>query len=72
MRKVAAEQTHHPVLIFWIIAGWIGFFILPWYGVEDGFFRLGWLIDGWPLDEDYAPAAFLIGQGEKLLSLIHI
>nr|WP_299723823.1 iron ABC transporter permease [uncultured Tateyamaria sp.] len=53
-------------MIFWIIAGWAGLLILPWYGVEDGFFALEWLFDGYPLDEDYAPAAFLIGQGEKL------
>lgn len=53
-------------MIFWIVAGWVGFCILPWYGVEDGFFAFEWLIDGYPFDEDYAPAAFLIGQGEKL------
>ncbi|CUH41551.1 Sulfate transport system permease protein CysW [Ruegeria atlantica] len=52
-------------MIFWIVAGWGGFCILPWYGVEDGFFAFEWLIDGYPFDEDYAPAAFLIGQGEK-------
>jgi len=66
VRKAANEQTTHPVLIFWIIAGWVGYFVLPWYGVEDGFFRLAWLFDGWPVDEDFAPAAFLIAQGEKL------
>jgi len=66
MRKVTAEQTRHPVLMFWIIAGWVGFLILPWYGVEDGFFRLLWLFDGYPFEFDYAPAAFLVGQGEKM------
>ncbi|WFE88794.1 iron ABC transporter permease [Roseibium porphyridii] len=55
-----------PVLIFWIIAGWVGFCLLPWYGIEDGFWSFEWLIDGYPFDEDYAPAAFLIAQGEKL------
>ncbi|WP_413842714.1 ABC transporter permease [Tateyamaria sp.] len=53
-------------MIFWIVAGWVGFCILPWYGVEDGFFAFEWLVDGYPFDEDYAPAAFLIGQGEKV------
>lgn len=66
MRHAASEQTAHPVLIFWIVAGWVGFFVLPWYGVEDGFFRFGWLLDGYPFDEDYAPAAFLVARGEKL------
>jgi len=66
VRIAASERTTHPVLIFWIAAGWVGFCLLPWYGVEDGFFSFGWLVDGYPFDEDYAPAAFLIGQGEKL------
>jgi len=38
---------------------------VPWYGVED-FFKFEWLIDGYPFDADYAPAAFLLGQAEKL------
>ncbi|MBA3911481.1 MAG: iron ABC transporter permease [Rhodobacter sp.] len=65
MRAVSLERTTHPVLIFWIIAGWVGYLILPWYGVE-GFWSFEWLVDGWPLDEDYAPAAVLIGMGQKL------
>lgn len=65
MRTVSLEQTTHPVLIFWIIAGWVGYWILPWYGVE-GFWSFEWLVDGWPLDDDYAPAAVLVGMGQKL------
>lgn len=65
MRTITSEQTANPVLIFWIIAGLVGFFLLPWYGVED-FFTFEWLIDGYPFDEDYAPAAFLTAQGAKL------
>lgn len=53
------------MLIFWIVAGWIGYCILPWYGVE-GFWSFEWLADGWPLDDDYAPAAVLIAMGQKL------
>ncbi|MDC1272082.1 iron ABC transporter permease [Planktomarina temperata] len=45
--------------------GLVGFFAVPWYGVED-FFKFEWLIDGYPFDADYAPAAFLLGQAEKL------
>lgn len=48
------------------MAGWVGFCLLPWYMVEDGLWSFHWLFDGYPFDEDYAPAAFLIGQGEKL------
>ncbi len=64
MRAVTTEKTTHPVLIFWIVTGWVGFALLPWYGVED-FWFLDWLTEGWPTDSDYAPAAFLLGQGEK-------
>ena len=65
MRQVTSDKATNPVLIFWIIAGLAGFFILPWYGIED-FFRFEWLVDGYPFDSDYAPGIFLIGQGEKL------
>ncbi|WP_050524506.1 ABC transporter permease [Pseudorhodobacter wandonensis] len=65
MRTVTSERTTHPVLIFWIIAGWVGYFLLPWYGVED-FYSLEWLFDGYPTDPDHAPAAMLIALGQKL------
>ncbi|WP_193140808.1 MULTISPECIES: ABC transporter permease [unclassified Meridianimarinicoccus] len=66
MRDAASTKTTHPVLTFWVLAGWVGFCLLPWYGVEDGFFGFSWLLEGYPLDEDFAPAAFLLAQGEKL------
>lgn len=66
MPIVNPRTAAHPVLAFWLIAGWAGFFVLPWYGIEDGFFAFEWLVDGYPFDEDYAPAAFLIAAGEKL------
>lgn len=66
MRNEVTKEARHPVLIFWIIVGWVGFFLVPWYGVEDGFFRFEWLFDGYPFDSDYAPAAFLLAQGKKL------
>jgi iron(III) transport system permease protein len=33
----------------------VGYAILPWYVIEDGFWSFLWLIDGWPFDGDYAP-----------------
>lgn len=63
---LVSKNTTPPVLILWIIAGWVGFGLLPWYGIEDGFWTFEWLLDGYPFDEDYAPAVFLIAQGEKL------
>jgi iron(III) transport system permease protein len=56
----------HPVVVLWMIAGWVGFAVLPWYGIDDNVFTLSWLLDGWPLDEDVAPAAFLAATGRKL------
>src|SRR5690606_29478143 len=36
------------------------------YGLSDNFFTFAWLLDGWPLSEEVAPALFLVLQGEKL------
>jgi iron(III) transport system permease protein len=66
VRGSGQETTSHPVLTFWVVAGWVGFCLLPWYGVEDGLWSFEWLFDGYPFDSDYAPALFLIMQGEKL------
>ncbi len=62
----STTNTAHSVLIFWIAAGWVGYCLLPWYMVEDGFWSFHWLVDGYPFDDDYAPAAFLVAQGKKL------
>ena len=59
------NKAANPVLIFWIVMGLAGFFILPWYGVED-FFLFEWLTEGYPFDTDYAPAGFLLLQKEKI------
>lgn len=66
MKISSSDNKTLPVLIFWIFAGWVGFAVLPWYGVEDGFFSFDWVFDGYPMDRDYAPAAFLLAQGKNL------
>lgn len=45
--------------------GWFGFAVLPWFGVEDGFFGFSWLFEGYPLDSEFAPALILNLKGEK-------
>jgi iron(III) transport system permease protein len=65
VRQSTSDRATQPVLIFWIIAGWVGFALLPWYGVEN-FYSFEWLLEGWPVDADFAPAAFLIAMGQKL------
>lgn len=49
-----------------MIVGWAGFCLVPWYGIEDGFFSFAWLFEDFPFDTDVAPGLFLILQGEKL------
>ena len=50
-------------LAFWMSIGWAGFLVLPWYLIEDGFWALEWIADGYPLDQDYAPALVHVFQG---------
>ena len=66
MRRRDVPTTIHPIAALWLAVGWIGFAVLPWYGLEDNFFSLRWLFDGYPLNEDVAPALFLVLQGKKL------
>ncbi len=45
MKPLASlKQPANPVLIFWIAIGLVGFFAVPWYGVED-FFKFEWCVD---------------------------
>lgn len=55
-----------PTVLLWVVVGLAGFCLLPWYAVDGGFWSFGWLFDGWPLDDEVAPALFLALQGEKL------
>ena len=59
-------KTAHPTLILWLIVGWAGFFLLPWYGVDRGIFTFGWLFEGYPFDDDVAPALFHTLSGKEL------
>lgn len=65
MRGKAEFTNFHPAVLLWMVAGWIGFAVLPWYGLEDNFFSLSWLFEGYPLDSEFAPALFLVAQGQK-------
>ena len=51
-------------LAFWGLVGWLGFAILPWYVIEDGFWSFEWIVDGYPLDADYAPALLQVINGD--------
>ncbi len=54
------------VALLWLTVALAGFCLFPWYMLEDGLFSFEWLFDGYPFDTDYAPALFLLVQGEKL------
>ena len=64
----APPAALHPTVVLWTAVGLVGFCLLPWYAVDDGFFTLRWLFDGWPLDEDVAPALFLVAPGREALA----
>ncbi|MGF1627922.1 MAG: ABC transporter permease [Kiloniellaceae bacterium] len=49
----------------WLAVGWIGFAILPWYGIEYGFWNFEWLFEGYPADGDSAPGLLQIFLGGK-------
>jgi iron(III) transport system permease protein len=47
-------------------AALIGVTLLPWYAIEDGFWALNWLLHGYPLATETAPALFLWLKGANL------
>ncbi len=54
------------IVSLWLAVGLIGFFVLPWYALEDAFWSFGWLLDGYPLDRDTAPAIIQIATYGKV------
>ena len=59
------SYKQNPTIMLWLMVGLFASLVLPWYGIEDGFFGFEWIIDGYPVDSDYAPLAFLLAYGEK-------
>lgn len=49
----------------WWLVGLAGYCLLPWYVLDEGLWSFEWLWGGYPFDSDYAPALFLLLQGEK-------
>jgi iron(III) transport system permease protein len=66
MRTGQPKGPLDPAVILWVAAGWVGFALLPWYGLDRGFWNFGWLFSGYPFDSKVAPALFLVLKGEKL------
>lgn len=66
MHRNSANDSARSTSVLWLIVGWAGFSLIPWYGIEDGFFSFDWLFGGYPFDAEYAPALFLLLTGKKL------
>lgn len=66
MRAETTTAGFQPVLLLWFILGWVGFGLIPWYGLDSNFFSLSWLLRGYPFNEKVAPGLFLVLQGKKL------
>lgn len=49
----------------WLAVGLLGSLLLPWYGIEDGFFSFEWMVSDYLFDTDYAPLFWLLVMGEK-------
>ena len=50
----------------WFIVGLAGFLILPWYGVSGGFWSFEWIVEGYPVNPEVAPAIVLVFAGGRL------
>lgn len=66
MAERSAGWPLHPTIVLWMVVGWVGYAVLPWYAVDDGFWSFAWAGDGWPLDEDTGSALLIAAQGMKL------
>ena len=42
----------NPTIMLWLMVGLFASLVVPWYGIEDGFFGFEWIIDGHPVDSD--------------------
>ena len=63
--NIFATKTNTTASL-WLAVGLFGSLILPWYGIEDGFFSFEWMASDYLFDTDYAPLFWLLLMGEKL------
>ena len=47
-------------VLLWLIVGLLGFFCVPWYVQEDGFWQFSWLVGAFSGDENAVPALFQV------------
>jgi len=63
--KSLTTKTNATVSL-WLAVGFLGCLLLPWYGIEDGFFSFEWMVSDYLFDSDYAPLFWHLFMGEKL------
>ncbi len=56
-------QSANRTLLITLLLGWAAMVVLPWYGIEYGFWNFEWLTEGYPFDVDYAPGLIEIVLG---------
>ena len=59
-------KNANRTLLITVLLGWAAAAVLPWYGIEYGFWNFEWLTEGYPFDIDYAPLLLEIVQGFRL------
>ena len=64
-RGEATPYLFRKALLLWLIVGWFGALVLPWYQAYDGFWSFIWIEDGWPLDDEYAPGILQIFMQDR-------
>ena len=65
MIESLTKKTNATVSL-WLAVGFLSSLLLPWYGIEDGFFSFEWMVSDYLLDSDYAPLFWHLLMGEKL------
>jgi iron(III) transport system permease protein len=65
MQAIGKRHTVDPIVVLWTAVGLIGVAVLPWYGLDRGFFSFTWLTRGYPFDAKVAPALFQVAQGKS-------
>ena len=64
-RGEATPYLFRKALLLWLVVGWFGALVLPWYQAYDGFWSFIWIEDGWPLDDEYAPGILQIFMQDR-------
>jgi len=59
-------------VLLWLIVGVVGFFCLPWYVQEEGFWSFAWVAGMWSSEEEAASALFQVFSYQRywLLALL--